>query len=350
MTGKIEKALLVAAVGPYAIGGSFLRALGGLGWETDSVNILDYFPLGYGLLGRLIRRLNRRRLVDRYNRAVREKSLRGKPDLILVNKGNLIRPETLSLLRRELPGTLLVNVNYDDFFSPSPGNRFPDLEEIVPLYHWIFPAKPVNVEELRGMGAGRVHYLPLGYDEAAHFAVRPAKEIAERYRSQLAFAGSYTPDRARLLSALEGFSLSIWGAHWNRAKLGPELRREVKRTGNGRIVRGAELSAILNSARIGLNFLRKENRDTHNHRSFELPACGVFTLSERSEELMEFFAEGKEIAFFSSPEELREKALYYLEHDREREAVARAGLERVRAGKHTIRDRVESMMEIMGLE
>jgi len=350
MRKKIEKVLLVAAVGPFAIGGSFLRSLGGSGRETAFVNTLDYFPLRYGLAGRIFRRFNRRRLADRYNQAVRENALRMKPDLLLVAKGNLIFPETLCLLRRKLPGTLLVNVNYDDFLSPSPGNRFPDLEAIVPLYHWIFPAKRPNVEELLKLGAARVHYLPLGYDEAAHFPVHPSKKLAERYGSQLAFVGTYTPDRARLLSALDGFSLSIWGAYWNRAKLGPELRREVKRTGNGRIVRGAELSAILNSSRMGLNFLRMENRDSHNHRSFELPACGVFTLSERSEELMEFFAEGKEIAFFSSPEELREKALYYLDHDREREAVARAGLERVRAGKHTIHDRVESMMEIMGLE
>ncbi|MDP8235641.1 MAG: glycosyltransferase [Candidatus Erginobacter occultus] len=350
MKKKFEKVLLVAAIGPFGIGESFLRALGGPGRETDSVNILDYFPLGYGRAGRLLRRIGRRRLAARYNRAIREKALRGKPDLILVNKGNLIRQETLSRLRRQLPGTLLVNVNYDDFFSPSPGNRFPDLEGIVPLYHWIFPAKRPNVEELLKLGAERVHYLPLGYDEAAHFPVRPSKEVAERYGSQLTFAGTYTPVRARLLSALDGFSLSIWGAYWNRAKLGPELRREVRRTGNGRIVRGAELSAILNSSRIGLNFLRAENRDTHNHRSFELPACGVFTLSERSEELGEFFAEGKEIAFFSSPEELREKALYYLEHDRERETAARAGYRRVKEGKHAIRDRVERMMEIMGLE
>lgn len=350
MKTKIEKVLLVAAVGPFAIGESFLRALAGSGRETSFVNIHDYFPLSYGRTGRLLRRINRGLLVGNYNRAVRENALWLKPDLIMVTKGNLLCPETLSSIRRELPGTLLVNVNYDDYFSPSPGNRFPDLERIVPLYHWIFPAKLANVEELRRLGAERVHYLPLGYDGAAHFPVRPSKELVERYDSQLVFAGTYTPDRARLLETLKGFALSIWGAYWNRARLGRELRREVKRTGNGRIVRGAELSAVLNSSAIGLNFLRAENRDTHNHRSFELPACGVFTLSERSEELGELFAEGKEMAFFSSPEELRERARYYLEHERERESIALAGYRKVREGKHTIRDRVVSMMKIMGLE
>ncbi len=348
MKKKIEKVLLVASVGPFAIGESFLRALGGAGRRAAFVNTLDFFPLGYGLAGRLLRRLNRNRLADRYNRAIRENALRLEPDLLLVVKGNLVRLETLRLIRRKLPGTILVNVNYDDFFSPSPGNRFPDLEGIVPLYHWIFPSKQVNVEELRPLGAERVHYLPLGYDGSANFPVWPSAEIRDKYGRQLSFAGTFTPARARLLESLDEFSLSIWGAYWNRAKLQSGLRMAVKRTGNGRIVRGADLSAILNASPIGLNFLRGENRDTHNHRSFELPACGVFTLSERSEELGDFFAEGKEMAFFSSPEELREKARYYLEHDREREAVARAGFERVRTGKHTIRDRVERILNIIG--
>ncbi len=350
MNKRIENVLLVAPVGPFAIGESFLRALGGAGRRAAFVNTLEYFPLGYGPAGRLLRRLNRNRLTDRYNRAIRDNALRLKPDLLLVVKGNLVKPEILRLIRRELPGTILVNVNYDDFFSLSPGNRFPDLEGIVPLYHWIFPAKQVNVEELRGLGAERVRYLPLGYDGSAHFPVRPSKEIRDTYGRQLVFAGTYTSDRARLLEALSGFSRSIWGAYWGRAKLESGLRLAVKRTGNGRIVRGAELSAILNASPIGLNFLRGENRDTHNHRSFELPACGVFTLSERSEELGEFFTEGKEMAFFSSPEELRDKARYYLEHERERETVSRAGFERVRAGGHTIRDRAERMLDIIGRE
>ncbi len=347
MKRKVEQVLLVSAIGPFAIGECFLRALAGSGRKAAFVNTLDYFPLGYGRAGRLLRRVSRRLLTDRYNRTILENALWLKPDLLLITKGNLVRPETLSAIRRKLPETILVNVNYDDFFSPSPSNRFRDLEKVVPHYHWFFPAKRVNVEELRRLGAQRVHYLPLGYDGASHFPVQPSKRLVEEYGGQLSFAGTYTPDRARLLASLEGYSLSIWGAYWNRARISRELRRQVRRTGNGRIVRGAKLSAILNASPIGLNFLRGENRDTHNHRSFELPACGVFTLSERSKELGEFFAEGKEIACFSSPEELREKARYYLEHSREREAIARAGYRRVMEGKHTIRNRVEKMLEII---
>lgn len=350
MRKKLEKVLLAAAVGPFAIGGSFLRTFSETGRKAACVNSLEYFPIRFGLAGRVVRRLAQEKIVYRYNRSIRDTALWMKPDLLLIITGNLVRPWVLSQVREKLPRTLLVNIHNDDYFSPSTGNRFPGLEQSVPLYHWMFPSKRVNVEELRRLGAEMVHYLPLGYDPAAFYPVRPSRDLFERYRRQLAFFGTCTPERARFLSALAGFSLSIWGPGWNRPSLGRALRRQVKRTGNGRSVWGAELSAILSSARIGLNFLRSENRDTHNHRSFELPACGVFTLTQRSEELANFFVEGKEIACFSSPAELRDKARYYLEHDRERESIARAGYRRLVEGKHTVRDRVIRMLEIMGLE
>lgn len=350
MKKKIGTILLVAPVGPFAIGECFLRAFSDLEKEIVLVNHLDYFPIEYGVAGRIIRRLNRQRIVFAYNRAIRNNAFRLRPDLLVIAKGNLVRPDTLKAIRRELSGTLLVNINYDDFFSRAASNRFPELERVAPLYDWIFPSKPANVEELLQMNAPRVCYLPLGYDETAHYPVRPSIEMEEKYRGQVIFAGTYTAERARYLAAISDFQLSIWGGHWRKKLLSSELRRVVRRTGNSRIVRGAELSAILNSSKIGLNFLRADNRDTHNHRSFELPACGVFTLSQRSEELKTFFAEGKEMAFFSSGKELQEKIAYYLGHDRDREEIARAGCRRVKAGKHTIRDRVEKMLEIMELE
>ena len=46
-------------------------------------------------------------------------------------------------------------------------------------------------------------------------------------------------------------------------------------------------------------------------------------------ETAELFEEDKEIVMFKSPEELVEKAAYYLTHDKEREEIARAGHRKV---------------------
>ena len=347
MKQHLERIFLMAPVGPYAIGESFLRAFSDLGFRVAYLNHLKYFPIVYGLPRRLIRRLSARPILDRYNRALRDGALWFRPDLVVIAKGNSVYPGTLEEIREGLPGVVLVNINYDDFLSPSPSNRFPDLERTVRLYDWIFPSKVENVAELRQRGARRVHYLPLGYDETAHYPVLPGREIFFRRRSQLIFAGTYTDERARHLETLAKYDLAVWGAHWKRKNVSPELWRRIRRTGNNRILRGAELSAVLNASGIALNFLRRDNRDTHNHRSFELPACGVFTLSQGSEELKTFFAEGEEMAFFASPEELREKAGYYLEHEGERERMARAARLRLQRGRHTIRDRAESILRVI---
>ncbi|MEA1928282.1 MAG: glycosyltransferase, partial [Candidatus Auribacterota bacterium] len=57
--------------------------------------------------------------------------------------------------------------------------------------------------------------------------------------------------------------------------------------------------------------------------------------------------EGKEMVTFETFPELREKIEYYLKHDIERKEIARAAYERLQRGKHTIRDRVGRMLEII---
>ena len=47
-------------------------------------------------------------------------------------------------------------------------------------------------------------------------------------------------------------------------------------------------------------------------RTFEIPASKGFMLHEKSEEVMDFFEEGKEAEYFSSPEEVLDKLKFYL--------------------------------------
>jgi spore maturation protein CgeB len=86
-----------------------------------------------------------------------------------------------------------------------------------------------------------------------------------------------------------------------------------------------------------LNFLREQNKDSHNVRSLEIPGFGGFLLTQRSkEQAEELFIEGKEIACFETVEELRGKIRYYIEHEDERLAIAAAGLERARREHQSI--------------
>ena len=96
----------------------------------------------------------------------------------------------------------------------------------------------------------------------------------------------------------------------------------------GRRLWNEEYVYALKGAQIGLCFLSDLNYNDTTVRSFEIPACGTFMLALRTPQHLDCYVEGQEAAFFDTPEELVQKARYYLEHDEERRAIARRGHQR----------------------
>jgi len=87
------------------------------------------------------------------------------------------------------------------------------------------------------------------------------------------------------------------------------------------------------SSIIGTNWLTRDysihKRKKHiTSRPFEVGMCGGFVLCEYAVGLENLFEIGKEIEIFHTKEELLEKVRYYLEHEKEREDIARRGWER----------------------
>ncbi len=75
---------------------------------------------------------------------------------------------------------------------------------------------------------------------------------------------------------------------------------------------------------------------------------GAFYLVEECDELNDFFEPNREIVCFSDPDELVEKARYYLDHDADRERISLAGLLRARA-EHTWHGRFRKVFSEIGL-
>lgn len=109
---------------------------------------------------------------------------------------------------------------------------------------------------------------------------------------------------------------------------------------NGRLSHKDKIE-MFNRTKINLNFsgLTKTTRLTRNHsinkrkkaitgRTFEVAMCGGFVLCEYAPGIENLFEIGKEIDVFYNKEELLEKIKYYLEHEKEREEIARRGYER----------------------
>lgn len=97
------------------------------------------------------------------------------------------------------------------------------------------------------------------------------------------------------------------------------------------IEQGEAFAIMVSKSKINLNISLKGIRGGTPLRVMDIMAAGGFVLTGYCEETAELFEEDKEIAMFRTPEELVEKAAYYLEHEDERKAIAAAGQQKVLA-------------------
>jgi len=77
-----------------------------------------------------------------------------------------------------------------------------------------------------------------------------------------------------------------------------------------------------------------------------VPACAGFTLATRTEEQNEFFEEGKEAEYFSTPEELKQKIDFYLKNDDLRKKIAEAGYKKLLSANYSYTDRAKRILEV----
>jgi len=257
------------------------------------------------------------------NRGVVDSFFRRLFDVLWVDKGRTIQPRTLDTVRRMSPGSVLLNYSPDDMMNPA--NQSVAYREGIPKYDLHVTTKSYNEPELRERGARDVLFIDNAYDPATHRPMELTAADRRKYQADASFIGGYEKERAQAMDWLagQGVEVAIWGYHWDRLT-GPVSGLTV----HNELLRSTEYAKAICGTRINLAFLRKVNRDLQTTRSVEIPACRAFMLAERTDEHLKLFEEGKEAEFFSSREEMLQKCRYYLEHDEERERIARAGYDR----------------------
>ena len=90
-----------------------------------------------------------------------------------------------------------------------------------------------------------------------------------------------------------------------------------------------KMPSVFRNSRININNTLRSIRMGIPLRVLDILACGGFVLSDYQPGIAEEFEEGKEIAFYYSLEDCKEKVRYYLEHEDERAAIALAGHRKV---------------------
>lgn len=248
-----------------------------------------------------------------------------RPDVVWVDKGDWVWPTTLKKLRDQ--GSFLVSHVTDALWPLSSrlGWKRRYLRRNATHYDVFLTTNDVDYERLRSDKV-RPLFTDLGYD-AERFDPTPLPPaLAEKWDHGLVFVGHREDHtEAGALALLDaGLPVHVFGpAPWfrsrNRERFGGRLQPPLSKE---------DYVHALKGARIGLCWVSRLNYNQTSARSFETAACGTFLLAMRTRQHLECFEEGREAEFFDGHEELVEKARYYLEHDAEREEIARRGRER----------------------
>jgi len=109
-----------------------------------------------------------------------------------------------------------------------------------------------------------------------------------------------------------------------------------------------DAARVFARTRINLGLQRIYTLDGLSDRVFNILAAGGFLLHNRGLAIAEHFVEDRHLVLFDTVEEMNEKIAWYLAHEEERRAIARAGQEEVRR-RHTLEIRLGEALSALGL-
>jgi hypothetical protein len=339
---KVRSVLIVQGAFGEIFEPAWNRALNDLGiraelFETHSLTL----P---GILGRIERRVLLGPGISRIRARLVQHVKQRRPDVTLFYQGHYFDRETLEQIRRV---TFVVGYHDDDPLGVRKSMlRYRHLLPSLSIYRGFHVIRRVNVNEMLAHGVPRVEVLLHSYRPWIHYPVVLDLHDQRHWGSDIVFVGHWEDDmRASCLSAAAraGSKVRIFGStrYWK-----PALPQDVYRqVGPVRPVFDELYRKALCGSKIAVAFLSKWNRDEHGMRSFEIPACGAFMLSERTELMRELYEEGKEAEFFSSLDEFLDKIKFYLAHESARVRIAKAGHRRAARSGYDIHSRINQWLQ-----
>jgi hypothetical protein len=235
-------------------------------------------------------------------------------------------------------GIRRLNFLTDDPWNPA--HRADWFFQALPLYDHIFSPRRSNLPDLQQLGCRQVSWLPFAYAPELHY---PEKTLSENdappYAADVIFAGGADADRvsyfAKLLEA--GFDVALYGGYWDRFS-------STRAAWRGH-ADPPTLRKVIGAAKVALCLVRRDNRDGHAMRTFEVPAIGACMLVEDTAEHREIFgADEQAVVFFSTARQMVEKMHWLLNNQAERQRFAQRAHNIIVQGKNTYADRLRQML------
>lgn len=250
---------------------------------------------------------------------------RTKPDLIWVDHGAVLGPSLINSFRAT--GAPVLNYMIDNAWSSIYINKCRHYRAAIPVYDLIVQVREDGRKAAQEAGARHVYLASRSADEIAHKPREMTNPEKGRFASEVAFVGTWFPDRGEILADLarRGIPLSIWGDRWPKA---PEWNTLAPYWRGPGLVNNDDYAAAIQSAKICIGLVSKLVSDDVTTRSFEIPALGGLFCAERTDAHLKLYTEGEEAVFWNTGEECAVICWQLLADEKRRASIARRGRER----------------------
>ncbi|MCS3861658.1 spore maturation protein CgeB [Salinibacter ruber] len=245
-------------------------------------------------------------------------------DLVHVDEVAVVGPSLVRALKKKF-GRVSCYV-IDDPFGGRDGPKWRLFLKAVPEYDLITVVREPNVEEVYEHGAQNVLRVFRSVDEVAHAPKDLSDDEKERWSSEVAFIGTWFPERGPFMKTLieKGVPLTIRGDNWKKA---PEWSI-IKPYWEGPALAAENYTKAIQCAKICIGLLSEGNRDLHTTRSMEVPYAGSLLCAERTREHLQLYEEGKEAVFWDDAEECADVCFELMQNDEKRYRIAERGRNR----------------------
>lgn len=203
--------------------------------------------------------------------------------------------------------------------------------------------------------ANGAHYLSTGIDFDLYQNDYSELDVAP---SKILFAGRPLEDRreSHIAQIVKNFpdALSIYsyGAHFDKSVenmrekgfLTEEEIESYKKCYKGFLKDEKELAAAYHRADMILNITLEQGLSSMNSRVLESLATGSFLISDYVEDTARYFAEGRDLVLYRSPEELVKLVAKYIDAEDEKSKIRGQALDKIKKN-HTLLSRAEIILK-----
>jgi len=233
------------------------------------------------------------------------------PDIVFVYSIKDLDERTIVAVREAAPDAILVGRDADPFPELKP-----DRLVIVRHMDIMVPSSGGRfLKTYKDTGVPICAFIPCPCDPD----IQRPYEVDSKWKSDIIFTGS--AEHGRLAREDERY----------------EIVKRLSKMPNARVygcfgnptVDGIETFYAISGAKIALSInIVNDVRLYHSDRLVNCLSCGTFTLAKRVPDTDLLFEDGVHVKYFDTADEFFELAGWYLKHDREREKIAKAGMEK----------------------